>query len=444
MIKKTSVTFIYAGIIGCGFSSFGKNVESSWISHGLSILSSCLKKEDLSVELIDLRRLSGWKEFEKIIKVRKPQIVGFTMMSVDFNPVMRCIDIIKKVNPKTKVIVGGPHPTLVTKEVAANKKIDYIVCGEGELILPSLIKDIEFGKKRERIIKGIKPNLDEIPFADRKLFDAFEVPITNELPKPFVSIIVGRGCLYNCNFCKPAEDLIFGRPVRRRSVDNVICELKTLNDQYRFKSLMIHDDCLTEDREWVINFCQQYQKEGFHQPFVCQSRADIICRNEDMVKLMAEAGLYMYLIGFESGNQRILNFIRKGTTVQQNLRAAEICKKYGIRIWANYMMGLPTETKEEILDTVKLIQQIKPDYFSPAFFTPHPGSNLFIYCEKHKLSLIKSHDQYRRAPHGAKIKGQDYSFLAKATQDSMRLGFIDKATRFIKTRLIKIWWQVTI
>ena len=441
---QSDVLFVYAGITSCGFASFGKGPDSSWISHGLSILSSCLKKAGYSVELIDLRRLTDWKEFEDKIEKRKPEIVGLTMMSVDFNPVMKSIEIIKKINPKAKVIVGGPHPTLASEEVVANKKIDYIILGEGEIVLPILIRDIKSGKKRERVIQGLKPDLDKIPFADRELFWAFEIPIVPELPEPFVSIIAGRGCIYNCNFCKPAEDKLFGRPVRRRSVENVLTELKVLQDKYHFKSLMIHDDCLTEDRDWVVQFCRQYKKEGFKQPFVCQSRADIICRNEDMVKLMAQAGLYMYLIGFESGNQRVLNFIRKGTTVEQNLKVAEICRKYGIRVWANYMLGLPTETREEIQDTVAMIRKIHPDYFSPAFFTPHPGSDLYDYCQKHKLSLIKNHDQYRRDPTEAKIKGQDYLFLRKALEESRKINFEDKVWRFARRRAQKIWWQITV
>jgi radical SAM superfamily enzyme YgiQ (UPF0313 family) len=138
-----------------------------------------------------------------------------------------------------------------------------------------------------------------------------------------------------------------------------------------------------------------------------------------MVALMKEAGLSLLFIGFESGNQRVLNFLRKGTKVEDNYRAAEICRKYGIKIWANYMMGIPTETKEEVMDTVRMIQAIKPDHYSPAFFTPHPGSDLFSYCEEHGLSLIQSHDSYRRNPTEGKIKGIDYEFLRKVLWKSM-------------------------
>lgn len=440
MNQKADITLIYPGIVGCGFDSFGKGVDSSWISHGLSILSACLKEEGYRVRLIDLRQLSGWSEFEKVVQKENAEIVGISMMSVDFNPGMKAAEIIKRNNPKTKVVVGGPHPTLATNEFLKSKVIDHVVVGEGEISFPDLVKKIRMGIKTLKVVYGVKPDLDKIPFADREIFGAFEVPIVPELPVPFVSIIAGRGCLYNCSFCKPAEDRLFGKPVRRRSVKNVIEELKILREKYRFRSLMIHDDCLTEDRDWVSKFCEEYKKEGFKQPFVCQSRADIICRNEDMVKLMSEAGLYMYLIGFESGNQRVLNFIRKGTTVGQNLKATEICRRYGIRVWANYMLGLPTETKEEVVDTVKMIQKIKPDYFSPAFYTPHPGSDLYDYCQREKLSLIKNHDQYRRDPGGEKIKGQDYQFLRKALAESLKISLADKLFRHMRKRWQELKW----
>lgn len=437
MINK-NFTFIYPGIVGCGFNSFGKSADSSWISHGVSILSSCLQKQGWNVNLIDLRRLSGWDEFKEKIKSNPSGIYGITMMSVDFNPAVECARLIKKFSPKAKIIVGGPHPTIAPAEVRKIKYFDYIVTGEGEEMLPKIVDEIIKGRKLPKIIRGGRPNLDSIPFADREIFGALEVPIVSELPEPFVSIIAGRGCVYNCSFCKPAEDKIFGKPVRRRSVANVIQELDILREKYNFKSLMIHDDCLTEDRKWVKEFCFRCGKNNFKQPFVCQSRADIICNNEDMVKMMVKAGLFMYLIGFESGNQRVLNFIRKGTTVEQNLKAAAICRKYGIKIWANYMVGLPTETKEEAMDTVSMIRKIKPDYCSPAFFTPHPGSDLFDYCQKEKLSLIKSHDQYRRDPHGAKIKGQDYKFLRWAVEESQKISLTGKICRKINREATKL------
>ena len=413
------VTMIFPSISRAGFASFGIGMEESWISHGLCLVSAYAKSKGYDVDLIDLRRLRDWEHFEREIRARQPQVVALTMMSVDYNPVLKCIDIVKALDPATKIVVGGPHPSIVPEELTGIEAIDHIIKGEGEISFTALLGQIERNEPAPRLIEGEKPVLDDMPFADRELFGSLELPLpVKGFEPPFVTVIAGRGCLYNCSFCQPAERAIFGKKVRRRSVDNIMAELRELQSRYGFKSMMIHDDCLTEDAAWVLDFCRKYRKE-FRLPFACQTRADIVCKHEDMIRDMKEAGLRLFFIGFESGNQRILNFLRKGTKVEDNYRAAEICRKYGIKIWANYMFGVPTETKEEVMDTVRMIKTIKPDHYSPAFFTPHPGSDLFTYCKEHNLSLITNHDSYRRNATECKIKGIEYEFLFAALNESM-------------------------
>lgn len=426
------VTLVFTGISEYGFDSFGKfGWESIEMHHGLGLLAACAKAKGFDVDLIDLRKLKSWENFRGEIVRRKPDVIGLTMMSVEFGPVMKCIDVIKEVNPNITVVVGGAHPSLATEEVANNEKIDFIVKGEGEISFPDLLEGLNTGRRPDRIIVGIKPDVEKLPFTERELFDYEKVVkfSIEGLKPPCVTILAGRGCMYNCSFCQPAERSIFGGKVRRRSVDNVLQELDQLYERYRFNSLMIHDDCLIEDIKWVEEFCEKYPAKGFTQPFYCQGRAGIISRHEELMAKMAGIGLAGIFIGFESGNQRVLNFLRKGTTVEQNFKAAEICKKYGIRIHANYMLGIPTETKEEIMDTVNMIKKIKPEVCSPTFYTPHPGSDLYDYCVKHDLSLIKDHSSLRRNPTEPKIKGVDYDFLNWALEESMGL---TKLQRFVR------------
>ena len=423
------IALVFPGITATGFSKTKHPLAYDWINHGLCYLSAAAKKAGHSVCLIDLRELSGWDDVRSELITADPDVVGITMMSVDFDYAIGVAKTARQALPKAKIVVGGPHPSIMPEELASNSDIDYIMAGEGEISFIKLIEDIQKGVPRQKIIIGEHPDPDKLPFADRDLFRFAESPIENILRPPFVTVIAGRGCIYNCSFCQPAERKIFGSKIRRRSVANVIEELKILRDKYDFQSFMFHDDCLTEDRRWIIEFCKEYRKNRFNKPFVCQSRADIICKNEDMVKLMKRSGLAMFLIGFESGNDRILKFLRKGTTAAINYKAAKICKRYGIRIWANYMLGIPSETNEEAMDTVNMIRTIKPYRPSPAFFTPHPGSDLYDYCVKNGLSLITSHSEYSRSPDSKKVKGVDYEFLQNALKLSKE--------RFLSVRLYR-------
>ncbi|MBU0605235.1 MAG: cobalamin-dependent protein, partial [Candidatus Omnitrophica bacterium] len=262
------VLLVFAGIAETGFNSSGQKLKLIWINHGLASIAGSVKKAGHEVNFIDLRQLSSWDEFKAKVTAYAPQVVGITMMSVDYETVTRAIELIKEIDKRIKVVVGGPHPNLALEEVKANTDIDHIVLGEGEISFVELLGDIESGKAVNRVIHGVKPDLDALPFADREIFAAGEMPIDHFLRIPFVTIIAGRGCIYNCSFCQPAERMIFGPVVRRRSVKNVIDELKLLRERSNFQSLMIHDDCLTEDRAWVMDFCGQYRKNGFKQPFI--------------------------------------------------------------------------------------------------------------------------------------------------------------------------------
>ncbi len=441
--SQLKVTLVWTGGASKGFASVGEGMEGGWIGHGIAMLSACAKQAGFTVDLIDRRTLRDWDEFRTEVARRQPDVLGFTMLSVDYDDVLKEVALAKEARPEVVTIVGGPHPTITPEEVAACADVDHLMLGEGEVSFIDFLRQVERGERPERILHGQRPDLDSLPFADRDLYldewrrhgydaPSPESPLCSELPAPFVTIIAGRGCLYNCSFCKPAEDLLFGKKVRRRSVPHVIAELEMLRDKYAFNSMMIHDDCLTEDHRWVAEFCREYKARGFTQPFFCQARVDNVVQHEEMIRLMAEVGLKGLFMGFESGSDRVLRFIRKGTTRAINLKAARVCRKYGISVWANYMMGLPTETEDEVRDTISMLKAIDPDYYSPAFYTPYPGNDLHTYCVEHGLSLIQRHEDLDRNPSEMKIRGHDPQFLFWALEESQRRTPANRARRFAR------------
>lgn len=414
-----NVTLIFPGVAQPGFDSFKRQptIEANFIDHGLASVSASAKAHGHRVDLIDLRALRDWQHFRQVMRAKDSQVWGITSWSLHYPDAVRCIQIIKEEREDAIVVLGGVHATVRTRQVAANTLIDHIITKEAEISFVTLLEQLKAGGAAPRIIEGESPSLDDIPWVDRDLFDMegeLNTPMVPGLPTPFVTTNAGRGCPFRCNFCQPAERLVFGNKVKIRSPQDVVDELLYLCNRFRFNSWMAHDDLFFFNRKWMMEFCDRYEKAGLTQPFICQMRADLICKLEDVVKRMAEVGLTWAMIGFESGSQRILDVFEKGTTVEQNLRAAAICRGCGIKVWANVMFGNPTETKAEVMETVRMVWTIKPDHFSPSFFTPTPGSRMFEVMEQQDLAIVDDFKSSCRTPNEAKIRGVDYDWLNRA------------------------------
>ncbi len=414
------IALIFPGITSVGFDSFGKvwESENNFLPHGLALIAACCKEAGHEAEALDLRRLKSWEDFKVRVAASGARVFGLSSMSVDYDVACECARVIREVRPDAKIVIGGVHATVATQEAEGNPRFDHIIIGEGEVAVPKLLSDLDAGKTPPRVIRGEHPDLDALPIPDRELFGysagEMKYPLVAGFDPPFATVVANRGCPYQCTFCQPAERMVFGGKMRWRGLDSLFRELNHLRDKYQFKSLMIHDDLFIIRPQPALEFARRYKAEGFTAPFICQGRADVISKNPELIEVLSDAGLKCLLIGFESGSQRILDFIKKGTTVEQNIETVKICRGAGVAIFANIMFGLPTETREEAMRTVEFVRWMKPEFFSPAFFTPHPGSELYEYCKQHDLSLIKDHRGYRRNPTEPKIKGVDYNFLQYA------------------------------
>jgi radical SAM superfamily enzyme YgiQ (UPF0313 family) len=413
------VTLVFPGIALPGFDSLGRQptIEANFIDHGLASLGASAKAAGHDVDLIDLRALRDWRHFREVVRSTASPVWGVSAWSLHYPDAARCVQILKEEREDAVVVFGGVHATINTRQVAANSLIDHIITKEGERSFVTLLQQLENGERPPRIIQGEPPVLDEIPWVDRDLFDItgeLNTPMTRALPTPFVTTNAGRGCPFKCNFCQPAERSVFGNRVKMRSPQNVVDELLHLRERFGFNSWMAHDDLFFLNPKWMLEFCDRYAAAGLTQPFICQMRADMICKFEPVVRRMAEVGLAWAMIGFESGSQRILDMFQKETTVEENLRSAEICRRYGVKVWANVMFGNPTETRQEVLASVRMVWRIKPDLFSPSFFTPTPGSGMFDIVESQDLAIVDDFRGSCRSPTEAKIRGVDYEWLSRA------------------------------
>lgn len=413
------VTLIFPGVALPGFDSFKKKptIEANFIDHGLASLSAAAKAQGHTVDLIDLRTLRDWGHFREEVARRMTRVWGITSWSLHYPDAARAIRIIKEEKEDAVVVLGGVHATVQFQQVSSNRLIDHIITQEGEITFPKLLAKLEQGEAVDRVIVGEPPVLDDIPWVDRDLFDMageLQTPMVPSLPMPFVTTNAGRGCPFKCNFCQPAERAVFGNRVKMRSQENVVNELRELKHRFQFRSWMAHDDLFFINHRWTREFCRQYRAAGFTEPYICQMRADLICRYPDVVTQMAECGLAWAMIGFESGSQRVLDLFEKETTVEENLKAAAICREAGVRIWANIMFGAPGETRSETEDTVRMVWTIKPDHLSTSFFTPTAGSGMAAELEQQGLIMVDPYNGSCRTPNEAKVKHVDYDWLTKA------------------------------
>lgn len=431
-----------------GWNSFGKTPELSMINHGIAMLATIAQNSGYNVKVLDCRKLNGYYEFEEKLIDFSPDIIGIGFRSLDFFPAKKIAIRAKKSLPNSIIVIGGLHVSIALNDILDdlefNNNIDFIIIGEAEITFLELLNKIKDNEPSERILHGIRPNLDDLPIINREFYD-INAELNNPIwlgKKPCVTMLFTRGCNYNCAFCQPSERKLFGSVKRYRSVDNVVEELRILKEKYNFKYIHFHDDNFIQNTKWVKEFIEKYALSDINANFAIQTRADIVIAFEQYIEKLAKIGLDTISIGFESGSDRILKFLRKGTTVLQNVRAAMICRKHNLNIVANYMLGVPTETKKEMFATKRLIDSINPTVRSPAFYTPLPGSYLFDYCVETGLFEDKKdfNSYFRNVREKGLLRGIDYTFMLKLVHDSNYRGkkrylYYSKSWDFIKKQI---------
>lgn len=363
------------------------------------------------------------------------QAVAITACSDAFPLAVEAAKAYKRHDPKIITWVGGPHATFAPQDFEQVPEFDFIVRGDGENVWEAFSQGIY---PSSRIINGDPvANINNLPFVDRNqeqnFYFASECPPRplHRFPGPYRCVLAGRGCKYNCSFCvlhTPEVDKIdkmLGKEKpwsfqtgfsnhRKRDVDHILKELSFLGP---FGSLFIHDDNLIEAREWCLEFCEKW--DG--RPFLMQGRADLMVKYADVLEAMVKKGLSAMLVGFESGSDRLLKYMRKGTTRKINDAAAALAKRLGIFVQANLMFGLPTETAEEVEMTIDMIRtSLNGFVVCPSIFSPYPGSDLAKTVEVNGWNAVQGYD-YQRGAGGVKLKeeafGYSYAWLYQRLQE---------------------------
>lgn len=344
----------------------------TWEALGIGYLIAYAKE---NVPDAEFSFYSGFYDSDDdIVKAGKDvDFACFSCTSPQFAHGVKLARKIKENNPYVRTIFGGVHVSCVPYEIVKNECIDVVVQGEGEKALVHILKSEHVGWKR--IIKcECVESLDELPFPDR---DAIKVErnITQAYKdngRRITSILSSRGCPYDCKFC--ASKSLWGRGARMRTAYNVLSEMCEVVDQYKLDMIKFADDTFTISKSRVLEFCEK-KKMVCDVPFGANAHVGSI--NEKIIKALAEANCEELWFGVESGSDRIRAEMGKSATKRQIVDAFHLCKKYGILTRAYFMLGWPSETREDIKKTEKLCDELDPDVVGFTILAPYPGSELY-------------------------------------------------------------------
>ena len=359
---------------------------------GILTLASVLKQDDHGVLLLNINgKREPWLK-ERIRQIQ-PDIVAYSTMSTEVADFLKFNRMIKQSDGKRfKSIFGGPHPTFFP-EIIEEEGVDAICRGEGEIALRQYIGYLNSSlspdqvgnfwiKDGRRIIRNdIHPwisDLDSIPFPDRRMWDDIDrFPIEK-------CIYTTRGCPYKCTYCfNHAYNALYGSPtpvIRRRSVDNVITELRQIIADYPNAFVFIHDDSfLHHSVLWLEAFTSRYRAE-IGRPFGCNIRPNQL--SETKARLLAEAGCRNCWFGLECGDEEVANrILGRQMTNEQILGASRLLKMYGIRMVTNVINALPVENPVQVdIKSLNLCIECKPDFAFANLFFPFPKTRLEQYA----------------------------------------------------------------
>jgi len=355
---------------------------------GVAYLAAVLEKNGYEVMVLDCPALKmTYSKIEQEIRRFEPDIVGITSVTATFSSALKVARTIKESYPRALIVFGGPHVTIMDEQsLREQKEVDVIVRGEGEQTIVDLarcvsdsgvksidkVAGITFRKNGQIVRTPDRPyiqNLDELPYPAYHYFPLRKYRIFGKLGLP---MITSRGCPLQCTFCLVPR--IAGNDFRARNVKNVVDEIEWMKDQYKPDFITFNDDIFTFNKERVLDFCSEIKRRNIKLPWDCQTRVD--CVSKEILGKMKAANCQLVNFGAESGCQKMLDAMRKGTTVHQNEIAIKWTKGAGLSVAMSLIVGYPGETKESLKQTFDFIRKAEPDDVYLYLATPYPSTEL--------------------------------------------------------------------
>ena len=376
---------------------------------GLLYVSGYLEKNGMEHDVFD-STFHTLFELRNHIAIHRPSFIGIYVNFLTRLNVLKIIEFVKKSDTlkQSKVILGGPDVKFHTEDYLGSGA-DFLVVGEGEVSFYELIKNLKSENKPGRV-NGIVykhddeeiiftkardhvKNLDELPWPNRKKIDIAKYLESWKQKHGYNSITINtqRGCPYTCKWCSHA---VFGDTYRRRSPASVVEEIAHLQAEFNPDMFWFVDDVFTMSEKWIEEFTFELRNRNLNISYECISRADKL--NLSVIKNLKSSGCKLIWIGAESGSQNVIDLMDRRVDVHKVREMIKLAASFGIKTGTFIMLGYPGETREDILETIRHLNESDPDYFTINVAYPIKGTTLFDDVEPliiHSESLFRTPDR---------------------------------------------------
>lgn len=414
---------------------------------GLAYIGAVLEENGHDVKVYDPAPYENIT-LEKTLRSFDPELVGVTCTTAQMPKGLDMAHIIKNFSKDVPIVLGGVHPTSAPQQTLEFEDVDIVVIGEGEETMRELADSLEknkdigevkgIGYKEDNRIKFTEPrplikNLDDIPYPARDLFPMkwYTQRCTNlrGLWLSATNQMSSRGCPFTCAYCASAQ--VWRRKLRTISAGKVVDEMELLLEKYKIEGIGFSDDTFAVNKKRTIKICEEIRNRKLDLVWTVGLRVDTV--DEEIIKELSKSGCVQISFGVESGSEKVLNALNKGTNPAQTVRAFKICKKYGIRRLATFMIGNPEETMEDIEKTRKLAHAIDADFAEFFITTPYPGTKLYEMAIQNKW--ISSEHGLTKYQHGGDLVDpfMEINFSAEELielQKKLKSEFVSRKLRY--------------
>ncbi len=366
---------------------------------GLCYLAGYLRNRNFNVSIIDgeALRLSCQETVNKVLE-EKPDLVGLSCKTLWVKNANKIAQGIKAKNQNITVVAGGHHVTSLPKQSLEEfSGFDTIITGEGEITLLEYINainengnlssvngiafrdfnEIRVNPGREETIdinQLHKPAFDLLPHLPKY----YNPALVSVKRLPAFPLITSRGCPFQCAFC---DRNVFGNTTRIPPAEYTFSIVEEVYYKYGIRNLLFDDDNIMIKKDILYKLMEMIRKSKMKLSFSCQARVNSI--DEETIKILKSSGCWQLMFGIESGSQRMLKAMKKGTKLHQVRNAISMCRKIGIKTFGMFIIGYPGETLESLQETESFIKSLKLDDIGCFLFTPLPGADVYSEIEKY-------------------------------------------------------------